>query len=289
MILISEKHQAQKEIFYDQIRFKIAVCGRRWGKTVLGLELAIKKAYQTPKAKIFIIAPTREMVKDLFWEPLKARLRNLNWKTRTNESELWIGRVSNGARIHLKSAEKPDRLRGRGLDYVVLDEFADMESEVFTEVLRPALSDKLGHALFIGTPKGKYHFYDLYVEASNKKDWRRWQYRTIDSPFVPRSEIENARSQLDPRTFRQEYEATFESYEGRVYCYFDSDAHVKEIAFQEGLPIAVACDFNVDPCVWVLGQDALNLTYFFDEIVQRQAEVFKMCGAVKDRLKTLLG
>lgn len=288
MIVISDKHKHQKEIFYDDSRFKVAVCGRRWGKTVLGTETVIKHAAKRG-AKIFIVAPTREMVKDLFWEQLKRRARELNWLVKVNESELKLIRVSKGSTIQLKSADKPDRLRGRGLNFVVLDEYADMEKEIFTEVLRPALTDRLGHALFIGTPRGRNHFYELYTEAQKLPDWHVWHYTTTDSPFIDPEEIEKARGELDERTFRQEYEGSFESYEGRAYIYYEAEHHRKPQEYDGRYPVSVCCDFNLDPCLWIIAQDKSGFISFQEEIKQRQTDVWRMCIEAKARLEQRIG
>ena len=102
--------------------------------------------------------------------------------------------------------------RGAGLDSLVLDEFATMKPDAWEEVLRPALSDKLGRAMFIGTPGGFNHFYDLYCHATDteNRDWWGWQFTTADGGWVPPEELVSARSEMDEKTFRAEYEASFE-------------------------------------------------------------------------------
>lgn len=283
--MIGEQHPHQREIFLDPTRFRVAVCGRRWGKSVLGLETALECAYRVKLSKIFIVCPTREMAKDLFWEPLKRRAGDLRWSAKVNESELSLRRNSNGSVIQLKSAEKPDRLRGRGLNYCVLDEFADMDAEIWREVIRPALADRRGRALFIGTPKGRNHFYELYESAGTDPEWRRWSYRTIDSPFIGADEVQQARRDLDERTFRQEFEADFVDYLGRAYVYHDALVHRQARPFNPALPVSCALDFNLSPCIWEMGQIDGDKLHVFGEIVQRETDIWRMCAELKRRLE----
>ena len=288
--VIGEHHKAQKEIFDAVVRFKLAICGRRFGKTTLALEVALKKAWDKDRSKTFVIAPTRDMVKDLYWIPLKDRLRAMNWRFTKNETELRIQRRENGSIIQLKSADNIDRLRGRGLDLAVLDELADMDEGIWAEVIRPALADRQGDALLIGTPKGRSWVFDLWEMALKyPASWRRWLFRTIDSPFVPAEEVEAARADMDERTFRQEFEASFEDYSGLSYPYFQTDANVRTLAFSRDWPLTVACDFNLDPCIWIIGQDVGGELRFLKELRQRQTDVFRMAPALKKVLEELVG
>jgi hypothetical protein len=103
------------------------------------------------------------------------------------------------------------------------------------------------------------------------------------------AEVKKERARLDERTFRQEYEGTFESYGGRAYVYYDKDSHCFALPFADSNSISISCDFNIDPCIWVLGQDTKDFTYEFDELVQRQTDIWKMCVGLKERLTKLLG
>jgi hypothetical protein len=240
-------------------------------------------AFKRKLGKIFIVCPTREMVKDIFWDYLKKRVDTLKWRVKINESELSIKRLLNGAVIQLKSADRPDRLRGRGLTLCVLDEYADMEEGTWQEVIRPALSDTGGGALFIGTPKGRNHFYELYEQAVGD-EWGRWTYRTVDSPFIPDAEVEAARRDLDERTFKQEYLADFVDYLGRAYVYHDAQVHRVVKPFDPALPVAVALDFNISPCLWEMAQIDGDRVHFFDEIKQSETDIWRMCAELKRRL-----
>lgn len=290
---ITDRHADQRAIFNDPARFKLLVAGRRWGKTRLMIETAIRHACVNNYGRHWIVAPTREMAKDLFWDHLKARVKELRWKCKIDETGLRIVRASNMAAIKLMSGEKPDRLRGRSLHWVGLDEYDTMEP-FFDEVIRPSLVDTGGGALIAGTPKGRKHMYRLFQDVPRMDGWRRWQYRTIDNPYIPVAEIEHARRQLDDRTFRQEFEADFVEYLGRAYCYHDADSHCVDRSFDPGFPVAVCLDFNLNPCVWEIGQNIAmpavgDYTYIIDEIADRETNIWRMCATLKTRLEAILG
>ena len=161
-------------------------------------------------------------------------------------------------------------LRGRSLSGVVLDEAAFMDAEVWFEVIRPALADKQGWALFISTPDGTASwFYDLwcYCEDDPTNEWKRWCYTTIEGGNVPADEVEAARAQLDPRTFRQEFEASFENLTGLVAISFSDDnisTDAKDISIQ---PLLLGVDFNVDPMSGICAVKDADTLYVFDEIM----------------------
>jgi Terminase large subunit, T4likevirus-type, N-terminal len=292
--VITPAHPKQREVFQDKVRFKLLVCGRRWGKSVLGQEEAIDVAWRKDRSKSWIIGPTRELVKDIYWDALKLRVKQLNWRVSINETELRIRREKNGAIIQLRSSDNPDALRGRGLDLAVIDEAADQDEEVWDEVIRPALADRLGRSVLIGTPKGRNWLYDLWLDSVQKENWKRWQYKTIDSPFIAPEEVAQAKIDLDERSFRQEWEATFETYEGVAYPYFDRSVHQKAQLHRLELPVCICCDFNLDPAVWLIAQDIpLNgvrgFLSFQGQLKQHTTDVWKMCAALKEQLKKLRG
>ncbi len=185
-----------------------------------------------------------------------------------NESRLEITLI-NGSRISLKGADRPDTMRGVSLSGLVCDEFATMREPmaVWQEVLRPALSDQLGWALFISSPKGRDYFYDLSNEAKSKDGWRSWQFTTLQGGYVPESEVITARNELDERTFRQEYEASFESYDGLVARDFDRELNKSNETIKDDDTLIIGIDFNVNkmPCsISVLrGKDLHCLDFLF--------------------------
>jgi len=239
----------QQNIVQSNKRFRVAVCGRRFGKTYVSIREIARFARQ-PDKKVFYIAPSYRMAKQIVWDKLKYRLMDLNWVKRTNESDLSIELV-NGSKIYLRGADNYDSLRGVGLDFVVFDEFAMIDEKAWTEVIRPTLSDTGGSALFISTPMGQGNWaYDLYQKQwEDPNNWQSFQYTSLDGGRIPEEEIEQARRDLDARTFRQEYEASFETYAGRIYYAFDRANNVIDAApTQDELQVIyIGMDFNIDP------------------------------------------
>jgi hypothetical protein len=192
--------------------------------------------------------------------------------------------LKNGSLIALRGADNYDSLRGVGLDGLVLDEFADMQPDAWFEVLRPALSDRQGWALFIGTPKGFNHFHALWTRAHVLDDtWQAFQFTTLDGGRVPPEEIEAARSELDPRSFKQEYEASFESMTGLVYQNFDRRIHIADDLKDSGGDLLIGLDFNVTPLSAVVGVKAGNQLHILDEITLSNSNTQRMCDEIKKR------
>lgn len=284
-----ETHPHQLEIATDETRFKVAVTGRRWGKSVLGREVALKYAKKFKNSLIWIIAPTREMGRDIHWESLKKRIAELDWKVKYNETRLSVTRILNGSQIVIKSADNPDSLRGRGLRLAIIDEFRDMEQRIWTEILRPALSDTEGHALFISTPNGFDVLYDLYTKGQGQdSEYKSWHYKTIDSPFISADEIDKAKTEMDERTFRQEYEASFETAEGRVYYNFDRKKHAKELQPNRHLPLRLSFDFNFSesPMTTSISQidgNVLNILH----TENNKSDLYYHCKQVAEAIKNI--
>jgi hypothetical protein len=230
------------------------VAGRRWGKTHLARTELLVPALQV-KGRYWYIAPTRVAAKDIFWADLKAAI-DPSWLLGPPlETELKIY-LRSGSEIALYGAEDPDGLRGRRVKKAVLDEFADMKPEAWTEGIRPSLSDDQGDAVFIGTPKAFNHFYDLYQRGLSPTSplWASWQFKTIENPFIDPLEVESAKDDLDERTWRQEYEASFETIAGRAYYAFNRAIHVQPVTLDRGDPVCLFFDFNVDPACAGIGQ-----------------------------------
>ena len=159
----------QQTIADDPHRFKVVVAGRRFGKTHLAINQLCYHA-RTPEREVWYCAPTYKQAKMIVWRKLRQRLMDLRWIEKSNDSELTI-RLRNGSTIALKGADNEDSLRGVGLDYLILDEFADIKPEAFYEVLRPTLADREGSAMFIGTPRGIANWaYDLYQMQAEQPD-----------------------------------------------------------------------------------------------------------------------
>ncbi|PHM52410.1 terminase [Xenorhabdus hominickii] len=180
-------------------------------------------------------------------------------------------------------------LRGVALHFVVLDEFQDMKPDTWYKVIRPTLSSTKGEALIIGTPKGYSAFHKLWSigqsKAMRKKGhWKSWQFVTADSPFVPEEEVEAAREDMDPKSFAQEYLASFENMSGRVYYPFERKTHVRECAFNPKLPIWIGQDFNIDPMSSVVLQPQPNgEVWAVDEIVLFSSNTAEVCDELERR------
>ena len=261
---------SQGQVFQSDKRFRVLVAGRRFGKSYLACIELLRGAINRPGETFFYCAPTYRMAKDIAWRVLKKLVPKV-WIKSKNETDLKIELV-NGSLIELKGTENAMALRGRSLAGVVLDEAAFMDSEVRFEVIRPALADKQGWALFISTPDGTASwFYDLwcYVPEDETNDWQRWSYTTIEGGNVAKEEVEAARAQLDARTFRQEFEASFENLSGLVAVSF-SDANISpEAADINVLPLLLGVDFNVDPMSGICAVKKDDTLYVFDEIMLR--------------------
>jgi len=241
--------EKQRDIFYDDARFKVAACGRRFGKSYLATYIILTKALKK-EGVYFFVAPTFAQARQILWELLKDKVRD-KLATKINESRLEVELI-NGSRISLKGADRADTLRGVSLSGVVLDEFATARDNVqlWQEVLRPSLSDQKGWALFISSPKGRDYFYDLYNQAKSSEGWNSWQFSTLDGGYVDESEIITARNDLDERSFRQEYLASFESYEGLVVQGYDRELNNTLETIQDNDTLICGLDFNVNkmPC-----------------------------------------
>lgn len=263
-------------------RMRIVVAGRRWGKTHLAMRELCRFA-AVPDRLVYYVSPTYGMSKRIMWKPLKKKLLALNWVRKINESDLTIELV-NGSEICLKSADNPDTLRGVGLSFCVIDEAADCDREVFYEVLRPALSDKQGHCLIIGTPKGMGWLKDVYDnEKVDPDNWQSFQFRTIDGGNVPQEEVDAARRDLDIRTFQAEYEATFLNYSG-IIAYAFGDHNITEVAKPgEREAIMVGCDFNNSPMSAVIARQTREGFEVFDEIVMNSSNTNELVEEVRNR------
>lgn len=279
-------HPGQAQVYHNNSRFKVVVAGRRWGKTQLAKSAIIRRSIK-PNQRIWYIAPSYRMAKMIMWDDLKASIPS-SWLAKPpHETDLQIT-LKNGTIIECKGADQPDRLRGAGLHFMVLDEFQDFKAETWTKVLRPTLASTMGDALFIGTPKGFANLYDVYVngvEGLNKKaGWMSWQFPTIMSPFIPEQEIEAARQDMDPKSFEQEFMASFATMSGRVYHQFDRTIHTGDYKFNPNLPIWVGQDFNVDPMCSVILQPQINgEIWVVDEIYQNNSNTLAVCDELERR------
>ena len=216
-------HPHQVEIFQDPARFKVVAAGRRFGKSYLAAVTLFVEASKTHVTRsdgveidlaleeVYYVAPTYEQGKKILWPLLKDLGHDLIATKYENTGTLTL---VNGRRISIKGSDRPDSLRGTGLSYVVLDEYAFMKEEVWEQIIRPQLARSEGGALFIGTPDGKNHFHKLWLEATTGEAgpaWKGWTYHSSHNPHLPASEIEEMTRDMSEERRRQELEANFES------------------------------------------------------------------------------
>jgi len=207
-------HPAQLQIFHSKKRFKVVAAGRRFGKSYLSAWLLLIKAIQSESKDVFYVAPTFQQAKDIMWAMLKDLGKELIAQAHENTAVLTL---INGRKIYLKGSDRPDTLRGVGLSFLVLDEYASMKPVVWEQILRPTLADVKGECVMIGTPAGKNHFFDIYNDALEDDDWDAFQFNSTDNPFLPEEEVEAARKTMSSMSFRQEFEASFETGSGGIF------------------------------------------------------------------------
>lgn len=261
---------SQKQIAKDTHRFRVVNCGRRFGKTVLAIEEMIALGLHR-EARIVYIAPTFQQARDIAWEQLKKRL--IGVKPDINESRLEIrfknleGTISS---VVLRGWESIETLRGQSYDLVVLDEVASMRYfwANWEEVVRPTLTDRKGQALFISTPKGFNHFYELFNKESEDKQFKSFHFTSYDNPNIPKEEIDEAKNQLTEDRFAQEYLADFRKQEGLVYKEFQRAKHIftdEEIDEAEVLA-GIDFGFTNPTCVLSVTRDRDNRYWVTDEL-----------------------
>ena len=261
-------------------RFRILVAGRRTGKSFLSRFILYQRARSNENNICWYVAPTYRMARQIMWRELKDHVpRHEVFKK--DETDLRIELI-NGSIIALRGADNPDSLRGVGLDLCVIDEVQDVHPETWTAVLRPALADKNGRAVFCGTPKGYNWFYDLFAGADEQPDWASFRFRTVEGGRVDPKEIEAARRSMDERLFRQEFEASFETQGGRVYHAFERSFNAAECS-DTGGTLHIGMDFNINPMSAVVTVDAGNELWVIDEINISDANTDLMAQEIKSR------
>jgi len=262
----------QTDIYQSPARFKVIAAGRRWGKTELALAKLLTSCLTTNGVYRYI-APTQKLARKTLWRRKLKRVLDPTWLSKPpNETnlEVWF---KTGAILEVLGADDPDGLRGEGVSGAVLDEYADMKEETWPEAVRPSLADVRGWAMFIGTPKSFNHFHTVYERGQSAQHpvWASWQYKSIENPLLDLEEIEEARRTTDPRTFRQEWEASFEALKGRAYYAFDRKLHVAPVELESGLPVCLSFDFNINPATCVLGQAHGDEPWFWREVFTTHA------------------
>ena len=263
----------QFNLHADPSRFKICVSHRRWGKSVYAITELLRKALeiQTERSdgRFMYLAPYYRQAKQVAWDYLCYYTRDIPG-TKINQSELRVDLI-NGSRIRLAGAgDDPDALRGIFLDGIVLDEYADMSPRVWSEICRPALVDRKGWAIFIGTPKGKNHFWQLYENAEKDKEWTRYLFKASETGVVAPEELEAARKEMGEDEFQQEFECSWSaaikgSYYGSIIEEAESDGRVSKVEVDPALPVHVAWDLGIsDSCSLWFFQVTMGEVRFVD-------------------------
>lgn len=245
----------QRQVESDTHRFRIVCAGRRSGKSVLSRMIILKWA--TEKVGVYwIVSPNYKQSKMIHWQELQREVPR-EWVAKKNEVDLAIT-LMNGSVIELKGAENPDSLRGSKLRGLVIDEIASIRNWdwLWQECLRPTLTDYEAPAIFISTPKGYNHFWDLF-ELGQKQDlqYKSWRFTSYENPFISKDEIDKAKTELTEDTFAQEYLADFRKYTGLVYKEFNREIHIMEpFDIPETWSIYRGIDFgstNPTACLWI--------------------------------------
>jgi len=260
-------HAKQMEIFKSKVRFKIVAAGRRAGKSYLSaVTLLIEALKETNRygiplrgKEVWYVAPTYQQAKDIIWGLLKELGQPIIETCYENTSKIVL---INGRTIQLKGSDRPDTLRGVSLAFVVLDEYAFMKPEVWDMIIGPALADTRGEALFIGTPAGKNHFYELWADAGTDLDdeWEAFHFNSLDNPMISEKELEKARNRMSAEAFRQEFEASFEAAGGGAFkqedfVYLDEPKEVGDCyitvdpaGFGTGVGLTKSAKSRLDEC-----------------------------------------
>jgi predicted phage terminase large subunit-like protein len=206
----------QKEVWANDTRFHVVAAGRRTGKSRLAAYRLIVEALQSDKGHVFYVAPTQGQARDIMWQVLLEVGHPVITGSHINNLQL---KLVNGSTISLKGADRPETMRGVSLKFLVLDEYADMKPMVWEQILRPALADLKGRAMFIGTPMGRNHFYDLYQYGLKGEDetFKSFHFTSFDNPLLDANEIEAAKKSMSSFAFRQEFMASFEAAGGELF------------------------------------------------------------------------
>ena len=241
------------EVFADPTQYKVVAAGRRFGKSFLAAVTLFTEAAKTTKVRsdgveidlttdvVYYVSPTFKQSKDNLWQLCMDMGQGLIKGVRQNEGEITL---TNNRVIRFKGMDDPDSLRGVGLSYAVLDEYAFMKPEGWEYIILPALLRAEGGALFIGTPDGKNHFYELYQKAQMDLtgQWRAWHFKSIDNPHLTEAAIAQLSKNASKEAMKQELEASFESQGGKTFNASMFPIISEEEADREPGEFVVSCD-----------------------------------------------
>ncbi len=273
VITIDYRPRPQSVSYHDRAeRWACTVAHRRFGKTVREINELIKRAVtcDKPEPRMAYIAPYYSQAKAIAWDYLKRFAQPILAKP-PSESELTVTLI-NGARVRLFGADNPDALRGLYLDGVVLDEYGDMRPTLWGEIIRPLLTDRQGWASFIGTPKGKNHFHALAQMAKDSPDWFYQELRASQTGILPQAELDDAKRQMTPEQFAQEFECAFDVPAlGAIYAAelakARDEGRICSVPVDDAALVHTAWDLGVgdDTCIWFwqsVGREIRLIDYY---------------------------
>ena len=261
---------AQSEIARDTHRFRVVNCGRRFGKTFLAVNELAGKAVSGNDKNLVYIAPTFQQARDIAWNEIKKIILPVAININESRLEITVKTIDGGnSRISLRGWEAIETLRGQKFDMIVIDEIASMRNFFlyWQEVIRPTLTDTKGEVLFISTPKGFNHFYDLFNLQDKDRDFKSFHFTSYDNPHLPKDEIDKAKQEMTDDKFSQEYMAEFRKMEGLVYKEFIRELHIyddKEIR-EVNRMVGVDFGFRNPAAVLLIKKDFDNKFYVTDE------------------------
>ena len=261
IVIPYKPRQHQIDVHEKLQRFNVLVCHRRFGKTVLCINEVLKKCLQNtlPRPRYYYIAPTYQMAKRTAWDYLKEYTSVLP-DVQYHETELRCD-LPNGGRIQLLGCERPDSLRGLYMDGVILDEVAQMPTRLWTEIVRPALSDREGFLIAIGTPQGHNAFFQLYDHASHQEDWYAETFKASETNIISELELNEAKALMPPEIYEAEFECSFDSSAiGSIYARglnkADEDGRVTKVPYDESMKVNTFWDLGMadKTAIWFVQQ-----------------------------------
>jgi hypothetical protein len=268
-----EPHPGQEAIMTHDTRYRIVVCGRRWGKSEMAAHLALERALETLNATVWWVAPTYEQANSYGFDKIKPLLSPDILAGEPKLSKPRAIDLVNGSKLTFRSAEREDSLRGGGVDFLVIDEAGSVPNRAWINELRPTLSDTQGDLLAIGTPKRKNWFYEWFHRGQDDEypTVASWQAPTEQNPHVPDEEVANARADMPDREFRREYQAEFPDESGGVFTDLEARAladYDLENVDGEG-PYSTGVDFaRSDDYTVIVTLDADGRLVHFDRVRQ---------------------
>jgi phage terminase large subunit len=258
-------------------RFGCIVTHRRAGKTLACIHDLHRGATRSQKLRprYAYLSPFLRQSKAVAWDYLRAAIepgRMAGADASAHESELRIDYADNGGQVRLYGADNPDAMRGIYLDGVVLDEYADMDPRVWSEIIRPALADRQGWAVFIGTPKGRNAFFELWRRAQSEPGWFSMMLKASETGLIPESELESARRDLTEEQYAQEFECSFDaavvgSYYGKPMMRAEAERRMAPVPYDPAALVWTSWDLGIRDAtaIWfaqVVGREIRVIDYY---------------------------